>query len=114
MIGLAKRHPILVFAFVLALAASLFLAGRIAYRAVYWAQHRNVAVEPWMTMGYVVRSWGLDPREMDQRAGLPVPEKGKPFTLEQIARDRGVPVSDVISLVEQTIAEMQAERGKAP
>ena len=35
MIGLARRHPILVGAFVLALALSLFLTGRIVVRTVY-------------------------------------------------------------------------------
>jgi len=114
MIRLAKRHPFLVLAFVLAVAASLALAGRITYRAIYWSQHRHEAVQPWMTVGYVGRSWGLDPREIDARAGLPVPELGKPFTLEQIARDRGVPVADVVALVEQTVASMLAERKPSP
>jgi hypothetical protein len=114
MIGLAKRHPFLVLGFVLALVASLALAGRITYRAIYWSQHQQEAVQPWMTVGYVGRSWGLDPREIDARAGLPLPELGRPFTLEQIARDRGVPVADVVALVEKTVAQMQAERKPAP
>jgi len=114
MINLARRHPFLVLAFVLAVAASLALVGRITYRAIYWSQHQQEPVQPWMTVGYVGRSWSLDPREIDARAGLPLPELGKPFTLEQIARDRGVPVSDVITLVEQTVAAMLAERKPAP
>ena len=110
MIGLARRHPYLVGAFVLALVLSLFLAGRIVVRTVYWSQHRDQPVAAWMTVGYIGRSWGLPPREIDDRAGLPVPENGHPFTLEQIARDRGVPVAEIIALVEAVIAEMEAER----
>lgn len=112
--GLARRHPVLVAAFVLALALSLFFSARIVVRSVYWSQHREEAVAGWMTVGYVGRSWGLDPREIDARAGLPMPENGRPFTLEQIARDRGVPVAEIIALVEATVATLRAERAPPP
>lgn len=116
MIAVARRHPVLAGAFVLALVLSLFFAGRIVVRTVYWSQHRQEPVAGWMTIGYVGRSWSLPPREIDARAGLPTPEDGRPFTLEQIARDRGVPVAEIIALVEAVVAEMNAEReaGKAP
>ncbi len=108
MIALIRRHPVLVGAFALALVLSLFFAGRIVVNMVYWADHRNEAVQPWMTVGYVGRSWDLSPREIDLRAGLPLPE-GHPLTLQEIARDRGVPVADIVALVEKTVAEMKAE-----
>ena len=110
MIGLARRHPILVGAFVLALALSLFLTGRIVVRTVYWAQHREEPIAGWMTIGYVGRSWGVPPREIDRRAGLPPPDGGRPLTLEQIAEDQGMPLAVVVALVEVTVAELQAER----
>lgn len=113
MLSLARRHPVLVSAFVLAVALSLFFAGRIVVQGIYWSQHRQQPVEAWMTVGYVGKSWGLDPREIDARAGLPTPERGHPFTLDQIAKDRGVAVADIIAAVEATIAEMQAERDTA-
>ena len=115
MTRLFRRHPVLLSAFVLAVALSLFFAGRIGYRAIYWSQHQNEAVQPWMTVGYIARSWGLDPREIDARAGLPTPERGHPYTLEQIARDRGQPVAEVMKMVEETVAEMMAAKsGAAP
>jgi hypothetical protein len=62
-----------------------------------------------MTVGYVGRSWGLDPRELDAVAGLPLPEeRGHPLTLAEIARNRGVPVAEVIADVEAAIATMRA------
>lgn len=118
-----QTHPRVLAGFVLASALALFFAGRILWGLVYWADHRNEAVQPWMTVGYVGRSWGLDPREIDRAAGLPLPE-GHPLTLEEIARRRGVPVGDIIALVEATVAAMRAEKaargdgeipkGKAP
>ncbi|MES2144672.1 MAG: hypothetical protein V4516_09995 [Pseudomonadota bacterium] len=113
MIGQLRRlwrmRPYLTSAFLLACAVTLFFAGSVVYQAVYWSFHREMAVQPWMTVGYVARSWGLDPREMDRLAGLPLPEvKGHPQPLREIARDRGVPVEDIIAEVERVITRMRA------
>lgn len=110
MFGVFRRHPVLVSVLLVSLALTLFFAGRFALRAVYFAQHREEPVAGWMTVGYVSRSWGFDPREIDARAGLPLPENGRPFTLEEIARDRGVPVAEVVAEVEAALAALRAER----
>jgi hypothetical protein len=104
-----RARPWLTSAFLLACAVTLFFAGRFTVYTVYWATHQEVPVEPWMTVGYVARSWGLEPRALDAAAGTPVPDvKGHPQTLEEIARDRGVPVADVIVEVEAAVARMKA------
>lgn len=104
-----RARPWLTSAFLLACAVTLFFAGRFTVYTVYWATHQEVPVEPWMTVGYVARSWGLEPRALDAEAGMPVPEvKGHPQTLEEIARDRGVPVAEVIAEVEAAVARMKA------
>ncbi|THD84259.1 hypothetical protein E7811_00425 [Aliigemmobacter aestuarii] len=105
-----SRHPVLLTAFVLAAALSVFFTGRIVVKSVYWATHREAGIAPWMTVGYIGRSWDLDPREIDARAGLPMPERGRPLTLEEIARERGVPVEDIVSLVRATVADLKAEQ----
>lgn len=106
--SLRRRHPRLVLAFALAAALSLFFAGRLAVQTVYFANHRQEAIAPWMTVGYIGRSWDLDPHEIDARAGLDLP-RGEPQTLEEIARARGVPVAEIVALVEATVAGMRAE-----
>ena len=111
MLKLWRARPYLTSAFTLACAITLFFAGRFVVDAVYWANHREVQVRGWMTVGYIARSWGLHPRDIDQRAGLPAPP-GHPLPLAEIARLRGVPVSDIITLVEGTIATLQAEAPK--
>jgi hypothetical protein len=107
--ALWTARPWLTSAFLLACAVTLFFAGRFTVYTVYWATHQEVPVEPWMTVGYVARSWGLEPRALDAEAGMPVPEvKGHPQTLEEIARDRGVPVAEVIAEVETAVERMKA------
>jgi sugar phosphate isomerase/epimerase len=109
-----RARPWLTSAFLLACAVTLFFAASSAYHMVYWASHRDEPVRPWMTVGYVARSWGLDGREIDGLAGLPSPEvKGHPQTLKEIASDRGVPVTEIIAEVEAAVAELKAKTDAA-
>ena len=103
-----RRHPLLSAAFVLATVVALVFAIKVAWGIVYWEVHENEPVEPWMTVGYIGRSWDLSPREIDRVAGLPPPMHGHPFTLSEIARQRGVPVAEVIAEVEAALAELRA------
>jgi hypothetical protein len=104
-----RARPWLTSAFLMACAVTLFFAGRLVFFTAYWATHREMPVEPWMTVGYVARSWGLDPRALDAAAGLPAPEvKGRPQPLSEIARDRGVPVADLVAEVEAAVADLRA------
>ncbi|MBA3910344.1 MAG: hypothetical protein C0524_10795 [Rhodobacter sp.] len=110
MIGLWRKRPILTTAFLLACAVTLFFSGRFVVQAVYWANHQEEPVSPWMTVGYIARSWGLKPRELDAEAGLPLPEvKGRPQPLSEIARERGVPVEELIADVEAAIVTLRAQ-----
>lgn len=108
-----RARPNLTTAFMLACCLTLFFAAATASRLIYWATHQQEPVSSWMTVGYIGRSWGLDPREIDARAGLPLPEvKGRPQPLSEIAKDRGVPVEEVIADVEAAIADLRAEAAR--
>lgn len=108
MLKLWRMRPILTSAFVLACAVTLFFGGRVVYDAVYWANHRNVELRGWMTIGYIARSWGVKPPELDALTGLPGPKvKGHPQPLAEIAKDRGVPVADVIAEVQAAITILE-------
>jgi hypothetical protein len=113
LVQLWRARPVLTSAFLLACAVTLVFAGFTVYRAAYWATHREQPLAAWMTVGYVGRSWGLDPREIDALAGLPIPERGHPLTLAEIAEMRGVPVEGLITEVEAAIATLRAEADDA-
>ena len=104
-----RRHPILVSAFVVFTLIALVFAGRFATRVAYWSTHQNQPVAEWMTVGYIAHSWHLDARAIDAAAGLP-PPVGHPLMLGEIAAQRGVPVGEVIAVVEAAIARLQAEK----
>lgn len=109
MLKLWRERPVLTSAFVLACTLTLFFAARLVVGAVYWANHRDEPVRGWMTVGYVARSWGFYPQEFSTSAGLQ-DFSGQPMTLIEIARQRKIPVSDVIAQIEATIAALQQEK----
>lgn len=106
---LFRRHPYLVSALAIAATLTLFFGVRFVAGAVYWAAHHEEPIRPWMTVGYIGRSWKLNPREIDMEAGLPRPE-GHPLTLNEIARKRNIPVEKVIDEVQQAIARLKAQQ----
>ena len=110
---LLRRHPVLTLGFALALALTLFFAGRFVAQVVYWSDpaRQEQDVEGWMTLRYVAKSWSLPARDLYDAAGLPVGERGQRQTLEQLAQKRGVPVAQVIAEVEAGIALLT---GRAP
>lgn len=105
------RHRLLTIAFSLALLLTLFFTVRTVAFYVYWAGHRNLPVEGWMPVGYVARSYGLPPEDLQAVLGI---ERGDRRPLAQIARERGVPLSTLIGEVEAAIAEARAQAGAEP
>ena len=98
--------------FLLAAAVTLFFLFRIVSSAIYWSDpaHHNETVKPWMTMGYIAHSWHLDPARIDLLAGLPSPKDHGPWTIEQIAKARGVETDAIIRQVNDAIAQLAREK----
>ena len=103
--GFIRRHPLLVAALSLAIIVTLVFGVRFVTHAVYWEAHAREPVAGWMTVGYVGKSWNINPRKIDDLAGLPEPD-GHPMTLNEIAAQRGVPVSEIIAAVEAAVTEL--------
>jgi hypothetical protein len=102
-----RLHPYLSVAFVLSTLVAIGFLVNAAIGILGWEGNRPGPVRPWMTVGLVAENWGLEPREIDAAAGLPVPVDGRPFTLQEIADQRGVPVEEIIQLVEDTVRQMR-------
>ena len=89
------EQRLVLIAFALAVGLTAFFGGRMVVRALYWsnpAHHRQMP-EPWMTPGYLARSWHLPNGALDAVLG---PRDGGRRSLEEIARDRGIPVAQLL------------------
>ena len=81
----------------LALAVALFFATRFVLHWIYWHDQRSIRadLEPWMTIGFIARSWQRDPQSIALLLGNPDDLRRK--TLEEIARDQGRPLEELIA-----------------
>jgi hypothetical protein len=102
-----RERPKTTAVFLLAAAVTVFFAVRLLLGVLFWGPPGPRPLEPWMTVGVVGRMHHLDPREIDARAGLPLPDP-RPYTLAQIAEDRGVPVEEIYALVNAAVVELKA------
>ena len=75
----------------LCLAASVFYGVRLALDIMYWndPRHHEQQLEPWMTVGYVARSWKLDIRNLRDSLAL-APGSAKATSLGNLARKKGM------------------------
>ncbi len=100
-----RNHRWLVGGFLIALAVTLFFATRMVLFTIYWSDpvHREQAVKGWMTPGYIANSWDLPRGDLLAELGELV-QPGERKTLTQIARDNGVPLTELIARIEAAIA----------
>ncbi|MCB1390831.1 MAG: hypothetical protein KDK12_17080 [Rhodobacteraceae bacterium] len=96
--------------FGVALVLTLYFGARVAIGAFYWSDpaHQDQAIEGWMPLGYVGRSWNVPRDTMIEIAG--VDPSGRPRrSLEMIARDEGVPLPTLIARIESGIAQWREQ-----
>lgn len=113
-----RHSPRLAIAFTIAAVVTLFFAVRIVIGIFDWDPPPNEEIRPWMTVGYIGRSWDVEPRDIDELAGLPLPEdrasEPRPYTLQEIADERGVPVDEIIAAVAVALEELRERNRPAP
>ena len=103
-------------AFLVALALAGFFGFRAVDRAVFWmdTDHHRMPPEPWMTLGFIERSWDLPPRSL-RDVVLPAGDDGpRHRPLARIARDRGVPVEQVIADISAVLASGEHAPDRTP
>lgn len=110
-----KHHRIALLLFGLTLGLTLFFAVRMAVFTIYWSDpvHRNLEPEGWMTPGFVAHSWDLPPGTVAEALKLDPDGTPRRITLEELAEERGQPLSDLLSDV-TAIIEAAREGGPDP
>ena len=99
-----RRLPWLRIAFGLALIATLVFGARLVTQAVYWndPRHQDQAIEGWMRLGYVARSWDVPPEILRDATGLPLAQTGG-RTLDDIAQRLEVSLPELIETLQRAI-----------
>lgn len=100
------RKWVIALAFLLAVLVAGNFAVRTVRRAVYWNQHRDEPVRPWMSVHYVARSYRVPPPTLYQAIKVaPRPRDRRP--LRELAREQNRPVEVLISELQAAISEFR-------
>lgn len=106
----SKFRWLLRIGFALALIGTLYFGIRVAMGAFYWSDpaHQDQAIEGWMPLGYVGRSWNVPREVMVEIAGI-TPEGRPRRSLEMIARDENIPLPVLIERIRTGIAQWREQ-----
>lgn len=105
---LGRYQWLLLAVFLLAVIVTGWFAVRAVRRAVYWHNHRDEQIRPWMSVHYVARSYRVPPPVLYRAIKLEpkVPRDRRP--LREIAREQKRPVEALISELQQAIKDFRA------
>lgn len=88
--------------FLLAVVATGLFGVRAVRRAIYWRNHRDEPLRPWMSVRYVSRSYRVPPHVLYKAIKVaPIPHDRRP--LRDIAREQNRPVEDLIAELKEAI-----------
>lgn len=88
--------------FVMAVIITGFFGVRAVRRAIYWHNHKDEPIRPWMSVPYVAHSYRVPPHVLNQAIGLaPMQRDRRP--LREIARQQNRPVETLISELQDAI-----------
>lgn len=100
-----RKHPVASLLLGICLAGLAWFTFSIVRDALYWSDpaHQEQDLQPWMTPGYVGKSWDLPPpvigEIMDVKKGQRQP------TLRHVTRHLGISMEELQSRVEAAKAE---------
>ncbi|PWJ20545.1 hypothetical protein [Jannaschia seohaensis] len=90
------------------LGTALF-AVRGIVQLVYWSDpaHQDQALEPWMPVGFVARSYGVEREALAASLGLD-PEANRGLSLKELAKMRGQTFEETSREVEAAIQDIRS------
>jgi len=103
--NLGWRQWLVVLAFALAVTLTGLFAVRTVRRAVYWHNHRDEPIRPWMSIGYIAHSYRVPPYVLTEALGLPPKPDRRP--IREIARQQNRPVKEVIEILQSAIVHVR-------
>jgi hypothetical protein len=107
-----RRRRGLMLATGVAALLALFFAARFLLHVFVWEGRRDEPLAPWMTVGYVARSYDVDRDDLAQALGLD-PDHPERLSLAQIAARSGRTLPEVEAQLRAAIAFARGEPAPA-
>jgi len=103
------QHRYLLLGFSLASLLTLGFLAKFTFSFVYWSNHRDATIEPWMPIGYIARSYHVDRTWLYAQSGLPFQADRRPVPVKDAAQELGISYEEMRSRLLQAIEAERAE-----
>ena len=102
--NLGWQQWLVVLAFLLVVSFTGLFAVRTVRRTIYWHYHQDEPIRPWMSLGYIARSYNVPPWVLRQALGLSPNINGPDRRpIREIAREQNRSVAEVIAILQDAI-----------
>lgn len=104
-----QTHRLLLLGFTAATLVTLVFAVRFTLSVIYWSDHQDVVIEPWMPIGYIAQSYRVDRAWLLQQTGLTRDDIRRRESIGNIAESAGVEFDRMRTLLLTAIEAKRAE-----
>ena len=85
-----NHNKFLLIGFSIASLVTLGFLAKFTFSVIYWSNNRDAAIEPWMPIGYIARSYKVERDWLMEQTGLPRDESRVRFSIEAAAEKAGI------------------------
>jgi len=104
-----QHHRVLLLGFSLATLVTLGFLIKFTFSVVYWSNHRDATIEPWMPIGYIARSYQVDREWLYTQSGMQMKEARRPIPVKDAAREVGISYEEMRNRLMLAIEAQRAE-----
>ena len=104
-----QNHRLLLIGFAFFTLLTLAFLMKFVVSVIYFANNRDVAIEPWMPIGYIARSYEVDSDWLAAQTELPDGYFRPRESIKDAAKEAGISFEDMRARILSAIEEQRAE-----
>lgn len=104
-----QRHRYLLLGFTAATLVTLVFVVRFVLSVIYWSDHQDVLIEPWMPIGYIAQSYRVEREWLSEQTGLTQGDIRPRESIGSIAENAGMEFDRMRTLLLTAIEAKRAE-----
>lgn len=104
-----QNNRFLLIGFSIATLVTLAFLTKLTISLVFWSNNRDAAIEPWMPIGYIARSYDVERDWLFSQAGLTKEQYGQRISIEDASTEVGIPYDEMRSRLLAAIETQRAQ-----
>ncbi len=103
------NQKLLLLGFLIVSLFTLMFLGRAIFGAIYFKNHPDRPIEPWMPIGFIAKTYHVPPEILLEAVGIPKSDSIR-RRIRRISQETGVPYEQLIDQMLRAIQDYRDER----